>query len=151
MLTVSSHKNNRVVLTGAVEGSEDLNVLIGKVQPGATFDCEGVTQINSTGIKAWMRFFCAPETKDSGFRFERLSIPLVEQLNMFRNFVGNGEVVSLAVPFRCEKCNFNFSQVFAVEDAVQFKNEGAAVACPQCKGPSRFDDLPDEYFEFLDR
>jgi hypothetical protein len=151
MLTVSAFKNNTIALSGMIDGREDFNVLLGKLPAGAILDCEGVTQINSTGIKAWMRFFCAPENKDAKFGFARLSIPLVEQLNMFRNFVGSGYLISITVPFRCEKCNFNFSEVFDIKDTARFKVEGATIPCTQCKGPAQFDDLPDEYFEFLGR
>jgi hypothetical protein len=75
----------------------------------------------------------------------------VEQLNMFRNFVGKGKIDSISVPFRCEKCNYNFSRVFDIDSVRKFEANSPTVACTKCQGESRFDDLPDEYFEFLKR
>jgi hypothetical protein len=151
MLSILRGKDNRIKFSGNIDGTEDLSVMLGKLASGVTIDCADVTQINSTGIKAWMRYFCGHDKKDLDIRFENFSIPLVEQLNMFRNFNGSAKVISMALPFRCEPCNHNFSKVFKVEETEPFKTSNATVPCPQCNGPAQFDDLPDEYFEFLSR
>ena len=151
LLTVSAIRKDKFKLAGFIDGSQDFGSLMGVLPAGVTLDCAEVTQINSTGIKAWMRYFCADDKKGLDIRFESVSIPLVEQLNMFRNFIGHGKVISISVPFRCEACNINFNKVYGVKNALQFKVQGATVPCNKCKGPAKFDDLPEEYFEFLGR
>jgi hypothetical protein len=151
LLTVSKLGDNRFQLEGAVDGAQDFHELLPALSAGAAIDCEGVTRINSSGIKAWMKFFCAPNIITLTLRFEAVSIPLVEQLNMFRNFLGGGKVISMAVPFRCEACDLNFSNIFQSQDALRFKDKDAKEACTQCGKPARFDDLADEYFQFMGR
>jgi hypothetical protein len=143
--------NGAVILKGAIDGNENFDALLGGLSSGTALDCAGVTQINSTGIKAWIRFFGDAAKAPLKLRLINLSVPLVEQLSMFRNFAGVAKVESIAVPFRCAPCNHCFNEVHQVASLPRVDAGKMVASCPLCGGVSQFDDLPNEYFEFLGR
>jgi hypothetical protein len=151
LTTTRKPKEKMIFLEGAVDGSEDFEQLLGPLAPDTVLDAGGITQINSTGIKAWIRYFCDPSKKGLGLKFVNFAVPLVEQLNMLRNFAGQVRIDSIALPFRCKPCAHPFNLSFGVPELGDFRTQKRTVPCPLCGKPAEFDDVAEEYFEFLDR
>lgn len=152
MLKVAKTQNadaTIVMLSGTIDDGDDFETLIGPLNPKAVFDGAKVTRINSVGVKNWIKYFESMPKKKVRFSFENLSSPLVEQVNMIRNFTCNGEVKSIIAPFRCEKCDQDIAQTLTTKSLLDNKLVLPTVKCPKCGQNAEFDDMPDEYFRFL--
>lgn len=109
------------------------------------FDFKNVTSINSCGIRTWVNFL-----KDLGTKkvFYMQCPPLiVRQMNMVPSFMGNATVLSVFVPYVCDKCE---SEKLVKVGSEQFKsNLEDAMKCDQCnEGDMELDGHPQQYFAF---
>jgi hypothetical protein len=67
-------------------------------------DLNGVSAINSVGIRSWIRWFA--EYSSNQFHFINCPKALVMQINMVEGFLPDGaSVLSMQVPFYCEDCD----------------------------------------------
>lgn len=147
-------KGDVIVLTfnGTIEEDTDLSSLVGSpTQLKWDIYLKGVQRINSMGVKTWVKFFQAVASKGIQIKYLECSTAIVEQMNLLKNFGCGGTVVSMYLPYRCSKCSKELFTLFRVEDLQKLSFEVPPVQCPQCKSPANFDDLPEEYFGFLQR
>lgn len=85
-------------------------------------DLEGVTAINSIGIRAWIMWF--GEMSDTVFTFMNCPKALVMQMNMVEGFLPNQSTVfSLQVPFFCEDCDEEKEVMFEVGKHVKVEGD----------------------------
>ena len=100
-------------------------------------------------MKAWILTFA--NFKKNGVRvtFEDMSPVLVEQLNMIRNFCADYNVVSLGLPYLCTACSKTSLHTISAEEVKRSQFQLKSLPCPHCKSSSEFDDVAEEYFEFL--
>ncbi|MCC7442907.1 MAG: hypothetical protein IT285_14840 [Bdellovibrionales bacterium] len=138
-----------VKLNGSIEESVDFNQLIGETPKELHVNCRGVPRINSVGVKSWIRYFQAVAAKGVTLKFVECSTAIVEQINLISNFTCGGEVVSIFVPFMCEGCKSELIGMFQVSALKQLKFELPTLKCSKCGGQAVFDDIPEEYFNFL--
>ena len=143
------------VLAVRLVGSIDENVVFDKLigTPPAALDvnCKEISRINSVGVKAWIKFFQSCQAKGTKLKFLECSTPIVEQINLISNFVCNGIVESVYVPFSCKKCHTELVGLFKAEDLKKMKLKLPFLKCNKCGGEAEFDDVPEEYFGFLSR
>ncbi len=138
-----------VKLAGTIEESVDLSQLFGEFTGVLSVNCKGVTRINSVGVKTWIRYFQGLKSTGRAFKFLDLPHPLIEQLNMISNFACGGEVVSVLLPYGCNKCSKEF--VASVKTA-ELKANGLEVPKVKCEREdcgATFDDDPEEFLYFL--
>jgi anti-anti-sigma regulatory factor len=140
-----------VRLVGSIEESVVLDKLIGPPPPALDINCKGVSRINSVGVKSWIRFFQNCQAKGTKLRFLECSTPLVEQINLISNFLCNGTLESVYVPFSCSKCHSELVGLFRTEDLKKMNLIIPSLKCNKCGGKAEFDDIPEEYFAFLSR
>lgn len=152
MLNVVKEQQGQVLvvrLTGTIEESVDFEQLIGPVSGELVINCKGVPRINSVGVKAWIRYFQAASQKGVKLRFQECSTAIVEQMNLISNFICGGEVESIFVPFCCEDCKGELVGLFKTADLKKINFELPELKCTKCGGKAVFDDIPEEYFNFL--
>lgn len=119
--------------------------------------CKNIKKINSTGVKKWFNFFDGLCKKNHVLIFKALSPLLVEQKNQISNFLADGELYTIMIPFQCKesKCSKEFyieSDLEAITPLINFEDQtfNASPECPFCKGSNtEFGDFVDEYFSFL--
>ena len=138
-------ENKKIFLSGVIDEKSSFENCPPNME-GHSFDCSGVKKINSNGVKTWISFF-AKIPKNTFL--ENLSPVLVEQLNSLSNFAGNSTVKSVQVPFACTQCKKETIKSMSVED-LKANPEPDPIFCSHCNGRSEFDDLPEEYFCFLE-
>ena len=153
MVNVVKEENGGILtirLSGSIEESVDFNGLIGDVgAQQVVVNTKGVTRINSVGVKAWITYFQTLVDKGIQLTFAECSTAIVEQVNLISNFVCDGTVDSIYVPFSCENCKTELVGLFK-SDAIQKLNfEIPNLKCSKCGGEAVFDDIPEEYFNFL--
>ena len=149
-LTVEMQAQHAVVtLEGQVD--ETCHLAEELPAPGPTLDlnCAKINRINSTGVKKWM-LYLQGIMKKTQIRFLEISPAMVEQFNLISNFGANGEVVSILLPYECGKCSQGFSVVKTVPELKKAHGELGKEKCPKCGDlECEFDDLPEEYLQFL--
>lgn len=137
-----------VLLNGVMDEDMDLGQL-GSVQESEVhFDFNGVTGINSCGIRDWI----ASLEGFGGQKVSYLNCPqvIIEQMNMVKGFLPDGaSIVSFYAPFFCENCE-NEEKVLLTPDKVQGNAAPKDVKCSACGAEGmEFDALESQYFHFL--
>ena len=138
-------ENKTVYLSGVIDEHSSFEK-IPNSNFGLNFECSQVKKINSNGVKSWISFF---SKLPSSTTLEKLSPVLVEQLNSLSNFAGNAQVKSVQVPFACTQCKKETIQSMTIGELKQ-NPEPDPIFCSHCHGRAEFDDLPEEYFCFLE-
>jgi len=149
---VKEQKDNalNIILTGSIEESVDFDKLIGDPAPVMHVNCKAVPRINSVGVKAWIKYFKRAQESGSKIKLIECSIAIVEQLNLISNFSCGAEVESIQVPFACESCGAELAGLFKVTALKDSQLNIPPLKCPKCSGQAVFDDIPEEYFNFLE-
>lgn len=150
---IKEQKGNvlEVRLAGSIEESVNFETLIGPPVAEMHVNTKEVPRINSIGVKAWIKYFASVAQQGTRLKFLECSTAIVEQINLISNFVCGGEVESIYVPFSCGGCRSEFIAKFAVADLRKMGLNIPELNCPKCGGMAAFDDIPEEYFAFLDR
>jgi endogenous inhibitor of DNA gyrase (YacG/DUF329 family) len=141
-----------VKLTGSIEENVDFGTLIGQpTTPKMDLLLKEIPRINSVGVKAWIKYFQGVAAKGVQLRFLECSTAIVEQINLISNFTCGGGVESIYVPFCCNSCNTELLGLFRTLDLKRINFQIPDLKCAKCGGPASFDDIPEEYFGFLQR
>src|SRR4051794_27025042 len=93
-----------VKLSGEVTEKSDFTPLLADPSKSLVLNLEGITRINSYGVREWVKLMDALEQKGKELVLERCSVAVVAQLNMISNFAGNGQVKSALGPYYCGGC-----------------------------------------------
>jgi hypothetical protein len=139
----------RVELRGEIDENADFSELRSTLRGNVELRLEGITRINSCGVREWVNFVRGLE----GVRalwFSRCSPPVVLQLNTIYNFRGRARVSSFMAPYVCEACHSDEYKLLDV--AEHFPDRRAhvpAFRCKKCGGVMVFDELPERYLSFL--
>lgn len=143
------------VLSIEIEGTIDEFTKFDEITgaPGSELKirCAGINRINSVGIKHWINHFA--KLKNSKIKVTLLdcSTALVEQMNMIVNFAEGMIIESVMVPFSCQKCKTETLISHRADALRKSEFEIPEMKCPRCGGSAIFDDIPEEYFDFLIR
>lgn len=154
MLTVTKEEKDGkqvIVLNGTIDETDDLSKIVGMPAGPIRISCRNLSRINSVGVKNWMKYFSLLQQNNIPFEFEELSVALVEQVNIVKNFACGGTILSIAMPFRCNACETGLTGAIKTDMVRSMNFNIAPVQCPKCKGTAEFDDVPEEYFSFLTR
>ncbi|MGE0614783.1 MAG: hypothetical protein AB7P04_04015 [Bacteriovoracia bacterium] len=152
MLNVVKEQKGNVLLvrlTGSIEESVDFAQLIGQIGNELHVHCKGVPRINSVGVKAWIQYFKGLQAKGVKLKFIECSTAIVEQVNLISNFTCGGEVESIYVPFSCDNCKSELVGLFKTDALKKVEFQIPGLKCTKCGGQAVFDDIPEEYFNFL--
>ncbi|MDB4968950.1 MAG: hypothetical protein JWN44_4639 [Myxococcales bacterium] len=139
----------RVELRGEIDENADFSELRQTLRGNIELRLEGITRINSCGVREWVNFVRGLEGVRSLW-FARCSPPVVLQLNTIYNFRGRARVSSFMAPYVCEACHTDEYKLLDV--AEHFPDRRAhvpAFRCKKCGGVMVFDELPERYLSFL--
>jgi ABC-type transporter Mla MlaB component len=139
-----------VVFAGEIDEFTELSALIPELRGQVRFDLQGITRINSSGLRTWVNFIrCA--CGHAQVTLARCSRPIVDQLNMIYNFRGSAAIESFYAPYICEQCQLETEKLLDVSEQVRAGKvlPPPSVKCPECGSPQEFDDLPERYLQFL--
>ena len=154
MLKVKHEKQGETLIlyfSGDILEDVDFPALVGTTAPHTVLNCKEVVRINSLGVKRWIQYFEPLKEAGTHLRFVECSPAIVEQINMIRNFICGGTVESIYVPFVCPQCKKSVVSLFQVNELRQSGLKLPDVKCQSCPVAAVFDDLIDEYFQFMSR
>jgi anti-anti-sigma regulatory factor len=142
----------RLVLAGSIDETAAVAELVGRaVSKRLVLDLSAITFINSLGVRDWIRMQQAAQKAQVAVELQRVSEPLVHQLNMIIATRGDAHVVSFYAPYACDSCGREESVLVDADahgDALRAMKAPPAT-CPECKSPMAFNDFPERYFSFL--
>ena len=150
---VREEKENLLILklVGTIEESVNFETIVGATPGEVHVNAKEVARINSIGVKSWIKYFSSLEQNGTKLKYFECSPAIVEQVNLSSNFTCGGSVESVYVPFSCGACHGEFVSLYQVEDLKKLGMEIPDIPCPKCQGQASFDDIPEEYFGFLER
>lgn len=138
-------------VSGGLTELADLARLQAELGAETELDLGGITQVNSTGVREWLKFIHSVAAANQRLILRRCSVTFVNQLNMIRRFAGGAHIASILAPYICPACETASERVL---DLVPGLDPNAKIAeplpCPSCGTLMAFDDLPAVYFSFLD-
>jgi hypothetical protein len=140
-----------LTLSGEVIESIDFASVIGPTSAKTTLICKDVSRINSRGIRDWIEFFQKEITQGTHLHFVDCSPAVVEQMSLISNFACGGTIHSIYVPFSCPGCNKHSTVLYQVPDLKTVDLDRLSTICQHCGSIAVFDDIPAEYFLFLNR
>ena len=139
-------------ISGSIDETVNLETAIGAAAtPEVHIYCKEIKRINSIGVKGWIKYFQALTQKGTTVKFIECSSAIVEQINLIANFLGGGTVESVLVPFSCNNCKSELVGLFKVADLKRIQLKIPDLKCSKCGGTAVFDDIPEEYFAFIER
>jgi hypothetical protein len=141
-----------VQLRGEINENADFAELGRQLQGDVTLFLDGITRINSCGVREWVNFM--RDLSLPSLVFAKCSPPVVMQLNAIYNFRGAARVESFMAPYVCETCHVDEYKLLEVAEHFPDRGAGQAVhvpafRCARCRGVMTFDELPERYLAFL--
>jgi hypothetical protein len=137
-----------LTLAGPIDETVDFDREIGPLSGAVTINLRGISRLNSTGIKGWLKFFQS-QSKSAQIVFQECSVAIIEQMNLISNFSIGAKVESIFAPFLCDKCQEELVALFNVTDLVAANFKMPQITCTKCQGNASFDDIEQEYFAFI--
>lgn len=137
-----------ILLAGTIDEDADFKPIEGLSQPEVVFDFEGVTLLNSCGIREWISYIAKLPTK-THVTYRKCPQIIIEQINMVHGFFREGAVIeSFYAPYYCEKCDKESKLL--LQTATVKNRRAPAASCPHCGAEGlEFDALEEQYFHFL--
>jgi anti-anti-sigma regulatory factor len=139
-------------LVGDVDDAADFDKIMGAGVQSAKevhVDCSRVDRINSVGVKGWIKFFRALQTRNVPVFFWDCAPPIVQQMNLVFNFACGAKVMSVQATFSCDSCDSSFRKTLAVPELISWAFKVPSQTCVKCSKPASLEDMPNIYFKFL--
>ncbi len=137
-----------VTLSGIINEDVDFSILHNLSGEVLTIDLNGITHINSCGIRDWI------ELQNNHFHFKKIIYKrcpqvIIEQMNIVAGFIHpNGEIESFYAPYYSNDLDKEYKVLITPKDVVNTK----APSKKDEKGNNlEFDDIEEQYFSFLKR
>jgi hypothetical protein len=142
----------RIAFAGRIDDSVQLAELIAHVQgPAVVLDTDGVTFVNSIGMREWMRFVRALRERGTAVTLDRVADVLITQINMIPELGKNVAVTSFHAQYVCSACGAEAAPlVDAVANAAALRQLRAPqLPCPECGAAMDLGDFPERYLSIF--
>jgi anti-anti-sigma regulatory factor/DNA-directed RNA polymerase subunit RPC12/RpoP len=136
----------KLTLVGRIDDAAKLGELVAKVPAGdIVIDTDGVTFINSIGMREWMRLVRALRERGK-VTFARVADVLITQMNMRPEFA-HAHITSFHAQYVCGACGAEAAPLIdAVEHAEDLRwMRAPKLPCPECGKPMDLADFPERY------
>jgi len=141
---------NRVTLAGRIDETAQLAQLVPHLPAGAlVIDPEGVTFVNSVGMREWIRFLRAARDGRE-VALERVADVLMTQMNLIGELRGL-PIRSFHAQYECGACG---AEAQPLVDAVAHRDAVDRLAlpgfpCPECAAAMELADFPERYLSIF--
>ena len=115
-------------------------------QGDVTIDLEGITFVNSVGMREWVRLVRI--LKDRGtITLARVAEGLMGQMNLIPEFKGTVRIASFHAQYSCPKCGAEADPlVDAVAHLLSLRAKNfPAMPCPECGSAMTLAEFPERY------
>lgn len=139
----TSVKGNRITLAGRIDDGASLQPLASQVPGGeVVIDTEGVTFVNSIGMREWIRLLRALREGGHPVRLERVADVLMTQMNLIAELAGAVTISSFHAQYVCPSCGHEGTPLV---DAAHGLAAMPALPCPECGSAMELGDFPERY------
>lgn len=138
---------NRVTMVGRIDDSAVLADVPARLPAGEiVIDTDGVTFINSIGMREWIHLLRALRDTGRSVRLERVADVLITQMNMIAELKGV-TISSFHAQYVCPACGAESAPlVDAVANAPLLAElKAPAMPCPECGAAMELGDFPERY------
>jgi anti-anti-sigma regulatory factor len=139
-----------MVLEGAIDERADLGKLIEHARDRALIlDLEGITFINSLGVRAWIQLMQVARKLELHVELRRVSERMVHQLNIVP--ATRALVTSFFAPYVCDRCGHEQDSLLdlTVHALDLARGRPPAMNCQDCGAPATFAEPTELYLAFL--
>ncbi len=137
----------RLSVSGVIDEHAELQPLA-EVRGEVEVSLKGVRRINSFGVRAWIDVI-RKISSDTRLTFIEVPPPVIDQINMVRNFLGHGELISFYSQMICAECDEQEDELFRVDTCRELGGKLPLVECKRCGNPMEVDDLEEQYLLFV--
>lgn len=131
---------NRVTMAGRIDDTASFADLPGQLPAGeVVIDTEGVTFINSIGMREWIKLVRALKGR---VRLDRVADVLMTQMNLIAELAGAVTISSFHAQYVCPSCGAETQPL--VEASGQLATM-PALPCPECRSAMELGDFPERY------
>lgn len=131
---------NRVTMAGRIDDTTSFADLPARLPAGeVVIDTEGVTFINSIGMREWIRLVRALRGR---LRLERVADVLMTQMNLIAELAGAVTISSFHAQYVCPSCG---AEAQPLVEATGRLAAMPALPCPECGSPMELGDFPERY------
>ena len=131
-------RGNQVTLAGRIDDTVAFGELPGRLPAGeVVIDTEGVTFVNSIGMREWIRLIRALRESAHAVRLERVADVLMTQMNLIAELRGAVTISSFHAQYVCPACGAEAAPL--VDKALGPK------PCPECGAAMELADFPERY------
>jgi hypothetical protein len=131
---------NRVTLAGRIDDTTALAALPAQLAAGdVVIDTEGVTFVNSIGMREWIRLLRALRGR---VRLDRVADVLMTQMNLIAELEGAVAISSFHAQYVCPSCGHEGTPLV---DAGTGLAAMPALPCPECGSAMELADFPERY------
>lgn len=141
----------RASFAGRIDDASPLGEVAAQLPSGgAVLDCDGVTFVNSFGIRELLRFVRALGERGP-ITLARVADVLMTQLNMIPEFAARVQIASFHAQYVCPVCGAESAPlVDAVEHAAALAAmQAPALPCAECGAPMELADFPERYLSIF--
>ncbi len=140
--------NTKVTLFGRIDDAAPISELVDKVGRGeVTIDTDGVSFVNSIGMREWIRLIRGLRERGDVVVLERVADVLMAQLNMISESRTSVRIASFHAQYVCSGCGAESAPVIQVAEhaATLAKMVAPRLPCPECNHPMDLADFPERY------
>jgi hypothetical protein len=142
---------SRITLAGRLDDTSQLGDVPARVPAGdVAIDTDGVTFVNSIGMREWMRLIRALRERGR-VTLERVADVLMTQMNLIPEFTGSVAIASFHAQYACNSCGAEAAPlVDAVVHAPTLRAMKAPLLpCPECGAAMELGDFPERYLSIF--
>ena len=143
---------HRLSFTGRIDDSAALADLLRHVPTGpVVLDTDGVTFVNSVGMREWMRFVRTIRDLGAVITLERVADVLMTQINMIPDLARNVTVASFHAQYVCPGCGAEAAPIVdAIANAAALKRlQAPKLPCEECGAAMELGDFPERYLSIF--
>lgn len=134
---------NHVTLVGRIDDSTSFADVAGRLGAGeVAIDTEGVTFVNSIGMREWIRLLRALREGGHPVRLERVADVLMTQMNLIAELAGALTISSFHAQYVCPACGAETAPLVEVSGQ---PTTMPALPCPECGSAMELADFPERY------
>lgn len=131
-------RGTHVTLAGRIDDAATFAYLPARLPAGeVVIDTEGVTFVNSIGMREWIRLMRALREAGRAVHLERVADVLMTQMNLIAELRGAVTISSFHAQYACPSCG---AEATPLVDATL-----PPVACPECGAAMELADFPERY------
>ena len=137
-----------VTLFGRIDDASPLGEVIDKIDRGrVTIDTDGVSFVNSIGMREWIRLIRALRERGDAVVLVRVADVLMAQMNMISELREKVTITSFHAQYVCSACGAESAPLIdaVVHAASLAKLVAPKLPCPECSHPMDLADFPERY------